>query len=84
MLLEDSPNFQSKSQKMLEWNQAISKIYMECKGTQPVKTLLRSKKVRELALNIIVIVSKIAWYCFKERQIEQCNRIQSSETDVDK
>ena len=63
MLLEDSPNFyshnyrhnaiQSKSQKMFEWNQTISKMYMECKETQTAKTFLRNKKVRGLAPNII-------------------------------
>lgn len=61
MLLEDPPNFyshnyrynaiQSKSQKMSEWNQAISKIYMDMQRNT-VKTLL-NKNIRGLAPNIV-------------------------------
>lgn len=38
---------------MFEWNQAISKIYMDMKRTQTAKIFLRNKKIRGFAPNII-------------------------------
>lgn len=57
---------------MFEWNQAISKTYMEMqRNTNSQDTVEEQESKRTCSRYYKVTVNKITWYCCKEIQIEQ-------------
>lgn len=68
----------------IETDKLILKLLWKSKRSSILKTILNKNKIRELTLTDFkfyykVIVFKIMGYCFKDRYMDQWNKIESTE-----